>query len=193
MATTTGSDDASAAVAAAQQRVADAHRKLDAIPKTLPNDIIKPYTYTKKTIDLAAIVELAFRIVDSNNNVIEAVPPISRSSHKSYAILENVKPEDTEGVRAQGAPPDELQFLTDVDIEARDAMIKAVREEVDKLPAKILEQARKRAADGDTDGAAESYILFLHCASQNQTAEQDEARRFLLEQFNIKQFAKTSS
>ena len=185
--------DASAAVAAAQQRVADAHRKLDAIPKTLPNDIIKPYTYTKKTIDLAAIVELAFRIVDSNNNVIEAVPPISRSSHKSYAILENVKPEDTEGVRAQGAPPDELQFLTDVEIEARDAMIKAVREEVDKLPAQILEQARKRAADGDTDGAAESYILFLHCASQNQTAEQDEARRFLLEQFNIKQFAKTSS
>jgi hypothetical protein len=179
--------DASSLVAAAQQRVEEAHRRLDAIPKTTPNDIIKPYAYTKKTIDLAAIVDLAFRIVDYNNSVVEAAPPVNRNNHQAFVILENVKPEDTQGVKVQGAVPDEMQFLNDVEIEARDALIKAVDEQVQKLPAKILEQARKRAADGDPDGAAESYILFLHCAAPNQKAEQGEAKRFLLEQFNIKQ------
>jgi len=185
--------DASNAVAAAQQRVEEAHRKLDSIPQTTPSDIIKPYTYSKKTIDLSAIVELAFRIVDSSNGLVEAAQPVNRSNHKSFAILENVKPEDTEGVKAQGAPPDELQFLNDVEMEARDALIKEVWEQVERLPAKILEQARKRAADGDIEGAAESYILFLHCAPQNQKAEQDEAKRFLVEQFNIKQVGGSAS
>ena len=64
---------------------------------------------------------------------------------------------------------------------------------MEKLPAKILEQARKRVADGDTDGAAEAYILFLHCAPPAQKTEQEEAKRFLLEQFNVKQVDSSAS
>jgi len=179
-------DDAGSLVAAAQQRVEAAHSKLDAIPRTTPTDIIRPYTYTKRIIDLAAIVDLGFRIVDSSNSVVEAAPPVNRDNHKEFVILENVKPEDTQGVKVEGAVPDEMQFLNDMEMEARDALIKAVGAQVEKLPDKILEQARKRAADGDPDGAAESYILFLHSAAPNRKAEQDEAKRFLLEQFNLR-------
>jgi len=179
--------DANVAVATAQKKVEDIHRQLDSIPKTTPTDIVRPYTYTKKTINLAAVVDLAFRIVDASNNPIEAATPITRNAEKTFVILENVKPEDTEGVKAEGAAPDEIQFLTDVEIEARDTLIKAVKEKVSGLPQKILEQARKRATDGDLDGAAESYILYLNSTADTQTPERQEARRFLQTQFNMRQ------
>jgi hypothetical protein len=179
--------DANVTVANAQKRVEEIHAKLDSIPKTTPTDIVRPYTYTKKTINLAAVVDLAFRIVDASNNPIEAATPITRNAEKIYVILENVKPEDTEGVKAEGSPPDEIQFLSDVEIEARDTLIKSVKEKISGLPQKIFEQARKRAADGDLDGAAESYILYLNSTAETQTAERAEARRFLLTQFNIRQ------
>jgi len=179
--------DATAAVTAAQKRVQDSHQKIDAIQKTTLNDIIKDYTYTKKTIDLNAIVELAFRLVDANGNVLDSAPPIQRTTHKVFTVLENVKPEDTEGVRPQGAPPNELQFLTDIEIEGRDTLIKAVQEKVEGLPKKILEQARKKAAEGDLDSAAESYILFLNSSSDTLKGEREEAKRFLQEQFNVRE------
>ncbi len=185
--------DAASAVSAAQKRVQDTHKKLDVLQKTTSTDIIKEYTYTKKTIDLNAIVELAFRLVDTDSNVLDSAPPIQRTTHKVFTVLENVKPEDTEGIKPQGTPPNELQFLTDIEIEGRDTLIKAVTEKVENLPKKILDQARRRASEGDLDGAAESYILFLNASSDGQKAERDEAKHFLLEQFNIRQFNPASS
>jgi tetratricopeptide (TPR) repeat protein len=179
--------DANVAVANAQRKVEDLHRTLDSIPKTTPMDIVKPYTYTKKTISLAAVVDLAFRIVDASNNPVGPAMPITRSAEKTFVILENVKPEDTEGIKAEGTAPDEIQFLTDVEIEARDTLIKAVTEKVSGLPPKTLEQARKRSADGDLDGAAESYILYLNSTPDSQTPEREEAKRFLQTQFNLRQ------
>ena len=178
--------DANRAVALAQQHVDDARRELDSTAKTSASDITKPYNYTRKTIDVAAIVEVSFRIVDSSYSVVEAAPPVSLNNHKEFIVLENVKPEDTEGVRALGATPDEQQVLADVEIEARDTLIKAVREHVEKLPGRILDQARRRAVEGDPAAAAEAYILYLHCSPPGQQSEQDEAKRFLLEQFNLK-------
>ena len=43
-------------------------------------------------------------------------------------VLENVKPEDTEGVTKQDTDPDEVQFLADLEIAARDELVKSVRE-----------------------------------------------------------------
>ena len=181
--------DANVAVANAQKRVENLHANLDSIPRTTPVDIVKPYTYTKKTIKLAAVVDLAFRIVDASNNAVEPAMPIAKNAEKTFVILENVKPEDTEGVKTEGTAPDEIQFLADVEIEARDTLIKAVTEKVSGLPAKVLAQARKRAADGDLDGAAESYILYLNSSPDTKTSERDEAMRFLQSQFNLRQVA----
>jgi tetratricopeptide (TPR) repeat protein len=179
--------DANVAVANAQRRVGDLHATLDSIPRTTPVDIVKPYTYTKKTIKLAAVVDLAFRVVDASNSPVESGVSITKNAEKTFVILENVKSEDTEGVKAEGTAPDEIQFLADVEIEARDTLIKSVTEKVSGLPEKVLAQARKRAADGDLDGAAESYILYLNSTADAQTPERDEARRFLQNQFNLRQ------
>jgi hypothetical protein len=178
--------DANDRVTAAEQKAQDAHKKLDSIPKTNPEDIVKPYSYTKKTIDLKAVVELAFRIVDSSGNVIDVVPAFKKENQRTVIVLENVKPEDTEGVKAQGSVPDEIQYLNDVEIEAREALIKTARDKVEGLPARILEQARKRVQDGDLDGAAESYILYLNATPEGETKERGEGKKFLWDNFNIR-------
>ena len=180
-------------ITAAEQKVQEAHKKLDSIPKTNPEDIVKPYSYTKKSIDLKAAVELAFRIVDSSGNVIDVVPAFKKENHNTVIVLENVKPEDTEGVKAQGSPPDEIQYLNDVEIEAREALIKTAREKVEGLPARILEQARKRVQDGDLDGAAEAYILYLNATPEGETKERGEGKKFLSDNFNIRWVANSAS
>ena len=180
-----GISAATATVADDQKKVEEAHQKLDAIPKSSLADVNKPYTYTKRTIDLTAVVELGFRIVDIGGNTVGATPSIKRNAHKQFVVLENVKPEDTKGIKQTGAPPDEMQFLYDVEVEARDALIKDVKEKVEGLPNKILTNARRHFADGDTDGAAESYILYLNSTPNNPTTEREEAKKFLREQFNI--------
>lgn len=173
------------AVDAAQKKVEESHRKLDAIPKTNFKDVVKPYTYTRKTIDLSAVVEVGFRIVDANGAVIASDPSVKRADQKQYVVLENVKPEDTKNVKQSGTAPDEGQFLTDVEIAARIALIKDVKEKVETLPGKILAQARKRIMDGDTDGTAEAYILYLNSTPDTPTAEREEAKKFLRETFNM--------
>jgi hypothetical protein len=179
-------------IATAQQAVDDAQknadtlgRKLDSIPKTKMIDVTKPYSYTKKTIDLSAIVELGFRITDSSGSVVAANPSIKKEAEKQFMVLENVKPEDTKGVKQLGTTPDENQFLGDVEIGARGDLIKEVKDKVQTLPSKILAQARKRFMDGDTDGSAEEYILYLNSTPDTQTPERDEARKFLHDQFNM--------
>ncbi len=178
-------DEQNGKVTAAQKKVEDAHAKLDAIPKTMPSDIIKPYTYTEKTIDLSAVVQLQYRINDSSGSEVEGSHPVSRQVNQKFVILENVKPEDTEGVKAQGTVPDDIQFLTDVENSARDELIKAVKESVAGLPQKILERAQKQVQDGDMDGAAESYILYLNSTPATETPQRNAAERFLREQYNI--------
>jgi len=179
-------------IAAAQQQVDDAQkkadalgRKLDSIPKTKMFDVTKPYSYTKKTIDLSAIVELGFRITDASGSVISSNPSIKKQAEKQFVVLENVKPEDTKGVRQSGTLPDELQFLGDVEIGARSELINEVKDKVQTLPSKILAQARKYFMDGDTDGSAEKYILYLNSTPDTPTPERDEAKKFLHDNFNM--------
>lgn len=177
--------DANAAVEAAQKTVEDAHSKLDAIPKTILSDVVKPYSYTRKTIDLSAVVDVGFRIIDNNGNTIATTPSVKKDAQKQFIVLENVSPQDTKGVRQSGSPPDEAQFLTDVEIADRIALIKEVKEKIETLPSKILAVARKKGMDGDADGTAEAYILYLNSTPDTPTAEREEAKKFLREQFNM--------
>ena len=176
---------ASDAVNAKQQQVADARRKLDSTDQTSAQNVIEPYNYTKKNVDLNAVVDLAFRITDQSGNAIEPPVPVRKNDHKTVAVLENVKPEDTEGIKKQGSDPDEIQFLTDVEIQARDALIKAVQEKLVLLPDKILANARAKAQQGDLDGAAEEYIVYLNAMSNSSSPEQTEASKFLHDHFNV--------
>jgi hypothetical protein len=172
-------------VDAAQKKVEEAHNKLDTIPKTVLNDVVKPYSYTRRTVDLSAVVELGFRLVNSNGDTIASNPSVRRSNQKLFVMLENVNPTDTKGVKQGGSPPDEAQFLGDVEIAARETLIKDVKEKVEALPGIKFAEARKHVMDGDNDGAAESYILYLNSTPDTSTVEREEAKKFLRDQFNM--------
>ena len=179
-------------VTSAQAKVSEEHRKLDSIPKTISTDVIKPYTYTKKTVTVAAVVELEFRISDSTGATIDAPQPILKKADKQEVLFENVKPEDTENVKPQGTEPNELQFLTDVEISGKEELIKEARVRIQALPAKILEKARERAKGGDADAAAEAYILYLNSTPAAQTPERDEAKKFLQDRYNMRTVVSSS-
>ncbi|HWC19379.1 MAG TPA: hypothetical protein VG498_20370, partial [Terriglobales bacterium] len=173
------------AVAAAQKQAEDARQKVETTEQTRTENVIESYNYTKRNIDLSAVVDMAFRITDQAGNPVEAAVPIRKEDHKTVVVLDNVKPEDTQGVKKQGTEPDEVQFLTDQEIQARDAMVKAVREKALLLPSRILAEARRRAQQGDLDGAAEEYILYANALADSSSQDRDEAAKFLHDHFNI--------
>ena len=176
---------ASDAVAGAQKKVANTKQKLDSTDQTRSQNVIEPYNYTKKTFDLTAIVDMAIRITDQSGNVVDNIIPVKASDHKVAVVLENVKPEDTEGVKEQSTEPDEVQFLTNVELQARDALVKSIREKVAILPARILAEARNRAQRNDLDGAAEEYVLYLNAVPDSSSQDSEEAAKFLHDNFNV--------
>jgi hypothetical protein len=82
-------------------------------------------------------------------------------------------------------PPDEVQFVTDLELQARDALVKAVSEQASHLPEKLLQQARQRKQQQDIDGAAAGYIVFLNSTPDNGSPERAEASSFLHDHFNL--------
>lgn len=173
------------AVAAAQKNLDDARQKLDTTEPTRSQAVIEPYNYTKKNIDVTALIELNFHLSDQQGNTIESGVPVKKDIHKRFVVLENVKPEDTEGVKSQGTEPDEVQFLTDAEIQARDSLIKSIREKAQILPGKVLQEARSRAQQNDVDGAAEEYIVYLNATPDSGSTERQEAAKFLHEHYNV--------
>ncbi len=172
------------AVAAAQKLIADTRQKLDSTEQTRTESVVEPYNYTKKTVDLFAVVDMDFRISDQAGNPVETSTPIRKEDHKAVIILDNVKPEDVQGVKKQGTEPDETQFLTDLEIQTRDALVKAVRDKAEGLPSRILAEARRRAQAGDFEGAAEEYILYSNAVTDS-SPERQEAMKFLQDHFNV--------
>lgn len=172
-------------VSDAMQKVEQLHVKLDSTAKTVTTDVIRPYTYSKRTIDLSGIVRLQFRIGDSLSDQMQAAVPISKEAHQQYVLLENVKPEDTEGIKATGTLPDQVEFITGLESSALDALVTAVRTRVEQLPRKIYEAAKGRETEGDLDGAGESYLRFLNLTRADDSSDRKHAQQFLMDQFNM--------
>jgi hypothetical protein len=180
-------EDANKELATNEAAVQAARAKMNSIPKTLNDDVVSQYNYTQTSLELTNIVELSFRILDSSGNTLgEPIRVIKGDQPKKFTILENIKPDDTKGLKEIDAPPDEVQLMTDVEIEARDTMVKAARDRVQELPQKILAQARAKVASNDLDGAGELFVLYLNCTPAAPTPERAEAAHFLSDNFNIR-------
>jgi hypothetical protein len=178
--------DAKKAVADAEKKDLDASSKLDALPKTLSQEIERPYTYTEQTNHLKAVVSLQFKILDSMEAEVVpmvAIPPVE--DQKDYKLLEGVKSEDTTGVRVAGEVPSEDQFLETAEDEARNQLLTTAKERVATLPDIVLQNADRRAADGDQDGAAELYFLYLGSTDKPSSSEATKARSFLATNYNF--------
>ncbi len=175
--------DLERSAAAAEKNVEAAHVALDATPKTVTENIIRPYTYIKKTVTLTGSIAMQFRVFDSSGS--EPMVPINTEEPKKYTVLENVKPEDTTGTKEIGAEVDQAEFLTAVENDASASLVAAVRQSVEQLPHKIYENARDREAEQDLDGAGEAYLRFLELLPNDSSPEATHARQFLHDQFNM--------
>jgi hypothetical protein len=170
-----------------EKKVEDLHAKLDEIPKVKTQDVERPYTYSQITYSLKIAVQLQFRILDGTGDEVVQRIPIESAETKEYSILQNVKPEDTKGVRNEEVIPNENDFLEADEYKARDELIARAKEKVADLPGMVLSRADRKATDGDNDGAAELYILYLNSTPVAETAERLKARRFLADQFNFRE------
>ena len=173
-----------------EKKVEELHAKLDMIPKTKAQDVIRPYTYTQIIYHLKIAVELQFRILDSSGNEVVERIPISRETPRDYSILQNVNPEDTKGVRTEGVVPNENDYVEEAENQARDELIEKAKQKVAGLPGLVLSKADRKAADGDNDGAAELYILYLNSTPVANTPERLRARKFLADQYNFRDIGK---
>ena len=156
------------------------------IPKTKMEDVERPYTYSQINYRLKIVVALQFRILDSAGEEVVQTIPIRSDAPKEYSVLQNVKPEDTQGVRIEGVIPNDNDFLEEDEYKARDVLIEKAKAQVASLPAVVLARADRKVADGDNDGAAELYILYLDSTAVTDTPERQRARKFLAEQFNFR-------
>jgi hypothetical protein len=183
--------DATDAVQQAQKGVDELRHKLDATEQSRVETVVESYHYTKKTIDLTASAEIEFQFHDRAGNAVGQPADVRKDKHATTVVLQDVKADDTEGITNQGVEPDGAQFLTDLEIDSRNALVKAVREKLAELPAAVLEAARTLAQQGDADGAAELYVLYLNATPQGASPGRDEAVKFLRDQFNLAASADT--
>jgi hypothetical protein len=177
--------DAIDAVQQAQNSVDDLRHKMETTEQSRRETIVESYHYTKKTIDLTASAEIEFQFRDRAGDSVGQPADVRRNKHTTIVVLQGVKAEDTEGITKQGVEPDGVQFLTDLEIDSRNALVKAVRERAAELPAAVLEAAKTLAQQGDTDGAAELYVLYLNATPLGASSGRDEAVKFLRDQFNL--------
>ena len=173
-------------VADAQQRVVNAHIQLDSTPKTVTRDIIRPYTYHRRVINISGVIQLQFRIGDSLSEQRSDLVPITREEHWQDVLLEEVKPEDTLGIKSSGTTTDPAEFMTRLENAVRNELIEAVRKRVNELPAKMYQNASAREKEDDLDGAGELYLRYLNLTREDNSAERVHARKYLQDSFNMR-------
>jgi len=170
---------------AAQQKLDDARAKLDEIPKSIPEDVTRPYNYSVKTLDTSLSVKLKYRIEDLSGNLVMPAAPVEKLDEKKFESIENVRPEDVDGIKESITGPNETQMLTKLENGTRDELIKAAIESVAKLPDIVFQRAQKQIDGGDFESAAESYILYLNSTAPGATPKRQQAEQFLYDNFNI--------
>jgi len=173
-----------------QKKVEDLHDKLDAIPKTKMQDEERPYTYTQVVYHLRSSIQVQFQILDSASEEVVPRVEVSRQTPRDYSVLENVKPEDTQGVQNLGVIRSDNDYFEEDENKTRDELIDKAKAKIAELPAIVLARADRRAAESDYDGAAELYILYLNATPPADTPERTKAMSFLATQFNFKDIGK---
>lgn len=168
-----------------EKKVEDLHAKLDMIPKNKMQDVERPYNYTQIVYHLHIGMELQFRILDSAGEEVAPRVDVRRDTPREYTILQDVKPDDTRGVRNEGVIPNENDFLEQDEYKARDELIDKAKATVAELPGVVLARADRKAKDGDNDGAAELYILYLNSTPVSDSPDRLRVRKFLADQFNF--------
>jgi hypothetical protein len=168
--------------------VSNAEAQRDALPQYLTKDDIRTYQYTLKTIDIKNKIKLQFRISRTQSGQLGDAVVVEKEDPKQYELVEDVKADDTEGVKLKETTPNIREMQTALENSARDALIEVVQAKVRELPGKIYEEAKAREQEEDLDDAGEAYLRYLSVTSNDKTPERLHAEQFLREQFNFSSF-----
>ncbi|MGI9102624.1 MAG: hypothetical protein ACR2IF_09300 [Terriglobales bacterium] len=179
------SAESTAALEALAKNVEAAKSKLDAIPETQLQQVVEPYNYIRQNSNLTAIVEVTLRLSDPLSGLTGPLDTVRTELPRTAVQLENVKPDDVDGVVEQGVPVNENQLLAQAEAKAQGSLVAKLIERLGEIPGKLLDQARSSATSGDKEGAAEKYILYLNCTSPGATPQRVEASNFLRNEFNV--------
>jgi hypothetical protein len=180
--------DLNAKVTADLKLVADAETKRDALPQSITKDDIRPYQYTLKTIDIKNRIKLQFRIGRAQSGQMGDAVVVEKEDPKQYELVEDVKADDTEGVKLKETTPNIREMQTALENSARDALIEAVRARVLELPRKVYDEAKSREQEENLEDAGEAYLRYLCVTPADKTPERLHAEQFLREQFNFSTF-----
>jgi hypothetical protein len=111
---------------------------------------------------------------------------VAKEDTRQFVLIEDVKPDDTEGVKPTGTTPNTRELQTALENSVRDELIEAVRSKVKDMPQIIYAEAKLKEQNDNFDGAAEAYLRFLSCTKEDGSTERQHAKSFLAEQFNVR-------
>lgn len=161
--------------------------KLTAVPEWKLVNIEQPYTYREIINHVQPSVRLQFRILDSAGTEVVPQVTVSKDSPAEYTQLDGVQATDTQGVHPKtGMVPQDSDFFLAAENGIRDLLVEKVRAQIASLPQIVLQRAEQHVADGDFDGAAERYILYLKSTPDKDTPERARAKQFLLVHYNFR-------
>jgi hypothetical protein len=174
-----------AKIAVDQKQISTAQTLADSLPKTVTLDVIRPYQYTRRTIDIDNTIKLQFRIGDTLSGQMGDAIAVEKQDSQQVVLIENVKPEDTEGVKMGGTTPNTSEMQTTLENVARSELNEKVLLKVQELPQKIYDNAKSQEQEMNVDGAGEYYLRYLNCTPENGSAERQHAKAFLQQKFNM--------
>jgi hypothetical protein len=179
-------EDAKAKVDADQKAVSDAQALADSLPKTVTSDVIRPYQYVRKTIDVKNTIKLQFRIGETLTGQMGDAVVEEKVDPRQFVSLDEVKADDTEGVKLGGTTPNTGEMQTALDNSARDELVQKVRLKVQELPRAVYDAGKTREQEENVDGAGEYYLRYLSCTAEDGSAERRHAKEYLAEKFNMR-------
>ena len=185
-------NDAQQAVSEDEKKVGVLLEKRNSIPPVIMRDEERDYNYTQINYHFKVTVEIQFRILDSSGNEVVPRERVVQEYPKDYSVKENVKSEDTMGIRNEGTLPTDNELLEEAEYKALDELKSKASQEVAALPASLLAAADRKAAEADDDAAGELYILYLNAMPVADTPERLKARAFLADKFNFKDIGKVA-
>jgi hypothetical protein len=110
---------------------------------------------------------------------------VKKEDPRQFVLIEDVKPEDTNGVRPSGTMPDIKELQTTLENAVREELITDVKAKVNGLPKLLYVEAQSKEQGENIDGAGEFYLRFLSCTAEDGSAERKHAKDFLLKNFNM--------
>lgn len=179
------SKDLGAKVTQDQKAISDAQAEVDSLARTVTSDVIRSYNYKQTTFDVRNTIKLQFRIGETLSGEMGDPVIVKKEDPRQFVLIEDVKPEDTNGVRPSGTMPDIKELQTTLENAVREELITDVKAKVNGLPKLLYVEAQSKEQGENIDGAGEFYLRFLSCTAEDGSAERKHAKDFLLKNFNM--------